>query len=233
MSMVRGSISWFMPLSLTFSPPQLDPSTVVEQLQKGAQASPILDNQPVSETGEDLARGKPVHQRRTVEGLRLVDDICLNPGEIAVKHGGAFMLERRWAIAGLGPAHCAVRRDTRTLHGGDDLGAVGALRGDAAIGKARAEFVPAIGNEPGGHGVQHHVHPLVMPALVAGAQLIIWPRRTLAASGRPQRLSPRPVRLWSRGPWNTRFAALRRKSARIAAAGSNLEPAPRSQLYRE
>jgi hypothetical protein len=74
----------------------------------------------------DLARGEPVHQRCAVEGHRLVDVLCLNPGEIAVKHGGAFVLKRRRAIAGLGPAHCAVRRDTCTLHGGDDLGAVGA-----------------------------------------------------------------------------------------------------------
>ena len=87
--------------------------------------------------------------------------------------------------------------------------------------------MPAIGNEPGGHGVQHHVHPLVMPALVAGAQLIIWPRRTLAASGRPpdlKRLSTSQPALrlpLVTGPWNTRFAALRRKSA----PGGNLEPA--------
>ena len=111
-------------------------------------------------TGEDLARGESVHQRRPVEGHRFVDDPYLNPGEIAVEHGGAFMLERRRAIAGLGPAYSAVRRDTCTLHGGDDLGAVGALRGDAAIGEAGVEFGRAIGNELGGHGIEHHVHPL-------------------------------------------------------------------------
>lgn len=49
------------------------------------------------------------------------------------------MLEGRPAIAGFGPVHCAVRRDTCTLHGGDDFGPVGALRGDAAVGEARVE----------------------------------------------------------------------------------------------
>src|SRR6185437_8476004 len=90
-----------------------------------------------------------------VEGFRFVDDPRLKTSEIAVKHGCAFMLERRGAIAGFGPAHRAVGRGARTLHGGDDLGAVGPLRGDAAIGKTRAKFVRAIWNKPGGHGIEH------------------------------------------------------------------------------
>src|SRR5262252_2955535 len=92
----------------------------------------------------------------------LVNDPCLDPGEIAVKHGGAFVLERCRAITGLGPAHPAVRRDTCTLHCGDDLGAVGALRRDAAVGEARVEFWRTIEDELGRHGVEHHVPPLVI-----------------------------------------------------------------------
>src|SRR5579872_684098 len=95
------------------------------------------------------------------------------------------MLERRGAEARFGPAHRAVRRDARTLHRGDDLGAVGPLRGDAAIGKTRVEFARAIGNEPGGHGIEHCSDPLVMPALLAARQdpsPIMWRCRALSAS---------------------------------------------------
>src|SRR5215472_8585032 len=52
-----------------------------------------IDNIIGRPDASDLARGEPVHQRQAVEGLRLVDDLCLNSGEIVVKHSGAFLPE--------------------------------------------------------------------------------------------------------------------------------------------
>ena len=93
------------------------------------------------------------------------------------------MAERRRAKAGLGPAHRAVGRNTRPFHCGDDFGAVGALRGDAAIGQALVEFGRAIGNELGGHGVEHRAYPIFMPALIAGpARLGIKVRREVGVA---------------------------------------------------
>ena len=115
-------------------------------------ATPTISYAPGN--GEDLACGEPVYQRCAVEGHRLVNDPCLNPGKMAVEHGGPFVLERRRAIAGLGPAHRAVRRDACTLHGGDDLGAVGALRGDAAVGEASCPHNPKAVDRNVGAGVE-------------------------------------------------------------------------------
>src|SRR5689334_1692627 len=112
--MVSGSFSWLMRLSRQ------------NGLKPGSAPNPPL-------SGHRLPRGEPVHQRRAVERLRLVDGSRLNTGEIAVEHGRALMLERRRAIAGFVPARRAVGREARALHGRDDLGAVGPLRGDAAI----------------------------------------------------------------------------------------------------
>jgi hypothetical protein len=86
--------------------------------------------------------------------------------------GRSDAVRGNWTAA----AHGAVRRDTCALHGGDDLGAVSALRGDAAIGEAAAEFGRAIGNELGGR-----------PSPLAGASCAYGSRLHHVESSTPNR----------------------------------------------